>query len=106
MSGPSLAPGNSRKGKRKAAEELSTNPHTVKARKRRHALAADPVHGKIEKAKEADRHAAFYQKQKLHRTAKFKKASAREQRQMIKKVIQASRESRYVRTVNSYHLWY
>ena len=46
--------------KRKSEHELSTNPRTVKARKRNEAIQNDPVVSQIEKAKAADQGAVTY----------------------------------------------
>lgn len=70
--------------KRKAEHELSTNPHTVKARKRNEAIQKDPITLQIEKAKAADQGAITYAKKKLVNTEEFQNASVDEQATMIK----------------------
>jgi hypothetical protein len=78
-----LSQGNRRK--RKAETSLSTNPHTVKARKRIEAIKADPLRLQVEKAKAADQGAITYAKKKLLATEAYIQAAAEEKKAMIKK---------------------
>ena len=71
-------------GKRKAPEELSTNPHTIKARKRLEKLSADENATKIAKAKQADQGAITYRKRLLVQSQAYLQASLSEQKKMIK----------------------
>ena len=72
-----------RSRKRKAEEQLSTNPNTVKARKRNKALSQDPVRKVVEKAKAADQGAVIYTRKKLGSTHKYQTVSAERQKEMI-----------------------
>jgi hypothetical protein len=62
--------------KRKAASSFSTNPHTIKARKRIEKLSHDPIRSRIEKAKAADQGAVTYAKSKLVKSEQYLNASA------------------------------
>lgn len=62
-----------RQKKRKAEEELSTNPHSVKGRKRVARLT--DIEKEIENAKKADRENYRYHLKQLQATAEYKNAS-------------------------------
>lgn len=69
--------------KRKAEDELSTNPHTVKARKRKEGMTDDEL--AVEKAKNADQGAITYALQKLKKKPEWINASEEERIEMKKK---------------------
>jgi hypothetical protein len=81
--------------KRKAAANLSQNPHTVKARKRSEAISQDPIRAKIEKAKAADQSAITVAKRKIVKSAEYINASPEEQQEMVKKSAADVRLKRY-----------
>jgi hypothetical protein len=66
--------------KRKATEELSTNPHTVKARNRQVGMTESEL--KIDKAKKADTAAVTYAVSKLKLSAAWQSANLQEQSQL------------------------
>jgi hypothetical protein len=82
--------------KRKAEALLSTNPHTVKARKRIEAIKADPVRLQVEKAKAADQGAITYAKKKLVATEVYIQATAEEKKAMVEKSASEVQVKRYV----------
>jgi hypothetical protein len=90
----SVSESNSRK--RKAEAMLSTNPHTVKARKRIEAIKADPIRLQVEKAKAADQGAITYAKKKLVATEAYVQATAEEKKAMVEKSAQYVQVKRYV----------
>ena len=61
-----------RQKKRKAEEELSTNPHTVKGRKRNERLT--DIEKEIENAKKADRENYRYHLKQLQETVEYNNA--------------------------------
>lgn len=69
--------------KRKATDELSTNPHTVKVRKRNEKIGQDPIRSQIEKAKQADQGAVTYARKVLKKSALYIQASEAEKTQMM-----------------------
>ncbi len=69
--------------KRKASKELSTNPNTVKARKRMIDISLDPVRVQIEKAKSADQAAITYAKKKLRKQNAYMSATSDVKEQML-----------------------
>ena len=69
-------PGNEPGKKRKAPEELSTNPHTEKSRKRLDGMT--DTERKIERYKNNDRQARTIALQKLRDTPKYQEASQSE----------------------------
>ena len=81
--------------KRKAPEELSQNPNTVKSRARHQAISQDADRLKIEKAKNADRSAVTYAKRQLVRSAAYMNASQEQQQQMIQASAVAVKQERY-----------
>jgi hypothetical protein len=82
--------------KRKAEHELSTNPHTVKARKRIEALQNDKINLQIEKAKAADQGAITYAKKKLVQSAQYQAADKNKQDEMIRESAAEVSLKRYV----------
>ncbi|TAQ84284.1 hypothetical protein B7494_g7388 [Chlorociboria aeruginascens] len=69
--------------KRKASSELSTNPHTVKARRRLEKLNQDPIRMRVERAKANDQAAVTVARNKVRKTEAFKKANPTVQEQML-----------------------
>jgi hypothetical protein len=82
--------------KRKAQEDLSQNPHTIKARKRNEALSKDPIRGKIEKAKAADQSAITVAKRKVVSSAEYISASPEKQKEMVKNSAEMVKLKRYL----------
>jgi Flp pilus assembly protein TadB len=72
---------NGRNSKRKAVEELSTNPNTIKARKRHE--TDDAVLKKFNKAKAADQGAVTYARKKARETSDFITASDTQKQQIL-----------------------
>jgi hypothetical protein len=76
---------NSKQVKRKAEDELSNNPHTVKVRARRQKL--DSITLKVEKARDNDRHAIKYHvEKKLKPSAAYQNADQPERDSMEERV--------------------
>jgi hypothetical protein len=91
--------------KRKAEHELSTNPHTVKARKRLEALQNDKISLQIEKAKAADQGAITYAKKKLVQSAQYQAAEKNKQDEMIKQSATEVLMKRYVTNLHFTNLY-
>lgn len=70
--------------KRKAESELSTNPNTIKARKRNEKLGHNQTTAQINKAKAADQAAVTYQKSKLVKSQIYQQASPETQHDLVK----------------------
>jgi hypothetical protein len=70
--------------KRKAPDDLSQNPNTVKARKRNEKIAQDNTRRAVEKAKQADQGAVTYAKKLLVKSDAFLQASSDQKLQMVK----------------------
>jgi hypothetical protein len=66
-----------RERKRKAPEELSSNPHTVKARKRVEGMME--AERTVDKAKKADAAAVCYSLKRLKKTEQWKAATKEEE---------------------------
>jgi hypothetical protein len=75
--------------KRKAESDLSQNPHTIRARKRKELLAQDSINDKIEKAKAADQGAITYARKKLRVTAEYMAASTEKQMELLSSTAEA-----------------
>jgi len=86
--------------KRKATEDLSQNPHTLKARKRIEALAKDPVRGQVEKAKAADQSAITVAKRKVVHSAEYLSASPAKQEEMVQNSAAAVKLKRYFLSIS------
>jgi hypothetical protein len=82
--------------KRKAKGDLSTNPHTVKARKRNEKISQDPIRQKVEKAKQADQGAITYAKKRLLKSEAYIQASDDKKAQLVKDSEAEVRLKRYV----------
>jgi hypothetical protein len=81
--------------KRKAQEDLSQNPNTMKARKRNEAIAKDPIRLKIERAKAADQSAITVAKGKVVRSVEYMNAAPAKQHKMIQESAADVRLKRY-----------
>jgi predicted MarR family transcription regulator len=90
--------------KRKAEHELSTNPHTVKARKREKSMQG--IELAIEKAKRADQAAITYALKKLKKTDKWESASEAERAEMKKASAATVTHKRFASTSFSYQSLY
>lgn len=81
--------------KRKAPEELSKNPNTIKSRKRLEGM--DEIEYQVEQAKRNDTSAVTYQINKKLRVSKeYKMATKQEQLEMEAKVKDEVHHKRYV----------
>ncbi|ODH29336.1 hypothetical protein ACO22_03763 [Paracoccidioides brasiliensis] len=74
-------PGATAGQKRKAEEEMSINPHTKRAMKRREKMNEEEA--TIERAKNADRAAVNYHIRRLKNTNAFREANTEDQKKMI-----------------------
>jgi hypothetical protein len=83
--------------KRKAPEELSTNMHTVKVRKR--LAAMDEVEAQIELAKHNDLSAISYAMKKMKQSDEYKKASNEKKANMEETLKDEVTYKRYVITI-------
>jgi hypothetical protein len=85
--------------KRKAPEDLSQNPNTVKARKRNEDLSKDPVRSQIEKAKAADQSAITVAKRKVKSSAEYLSASPARQQEMLQDSATSTKLKRYFQNI-------
>jgi hypothetical protein len=82
--------------KRKAPEELSTNPNTAKSRARNDRLAQDPITKQILASEKADQQAVTRAYAKLETNQEYQKASSEMKISMREQVRQAKLNERYV----------
>lgn len=88
--------------KRKDTSKLSTNPNTIKVRKRNDAISQDPIRQQVEKAKAADQGAITYAKRKLLRSAEFATASEAGKEDMIRDSAASVILKRYILCITFY----
>jgi hypothetical protein len=100
MSDVSAASSSKKRGRDKLPEsELSTHPESVKRRRRFANLDRDKK--TVDLAKNADRAARRYARQKLHKTLAYVSASAEDQKTMVLEVEAEVMRKRYVKHFRS-----
>ena len=87
-------------GKRKAASELSTNPHTVKARNRQRGIGIPPIYAEWNRRKNADQQAITHRMGQVKKSDQWKIMTEEERHDKAKQIRKEVLQKRYYLSTN------